>query len=109
MAANKHAEFVCHISNYSDYAKVVVVENDQIKFNKSTEQLSFGCQATIPDISFAMCTVHVSTSHHFGKIEYRLCVGYNSSVPHKTALQCSSGITVTTTKSVGKDLITVLY
>jgi hypothetical protein len=105
VAANKRAEFVCHISNYSDYTKVVVVENNQIQFNKSTEQLSVGCQATIPDISLAMCTVHVSTSHHFGKMEYRLCVGYNSSVPHKTALHCSSGITVTTTKSVDMNMI----
>ena len=93
VAANKHAEFVCHISNYSDYAKVVVVENDQI-FNKSSKQLSFGCHVDVTDPSLATCTVNVSTSHHSRKLQYKLCVGYNSSVPHKTALQCSDNIIV---------------
>ena len=93
VAANKRAEFVCHISNYSDYAKVVVVENDHI-FNKSSKQLSFGCQVDVTDSSLATCTVNVSTSHHSRKLQYKLCVGYNSSVPHKRELQCSDNIIV---------------
>ena len=101
MAANKHAEFVCQISNYSDYAKVVVVENNRV-VNKSSKQLSFGCQVDVTDSSSATCTVNILASRQSGKLQYKLCVGYNSTVLHKTTLrdQCSDDITVTV--NVGK-------
>ena len=96
-----HTMFVCRISNYSKYDAVVVVENDRILFNKSTKGLSFGCWPNVPDPSIATCTVNIS---HSGKASYKLCVGYNSSVPHKTKLQCSRDIIITSlNKSYGKD------
>ena len=100
---NGHTEFVCHISNYSKYAEVIVVENDRTLFNKSTKQLSFGCQPNVPDSSTATCTVTVSTSLHSGQLHYKLCVGYNSSVPHDILPQCSEDITIDITRSSGKD------
>lgn len=96
-----HAKFVCRISNYSEYDEVVVVENDRILFNKSTKGLHFGCWPNVPDPSIATCTVNVSTS---GKASYKLCVGYNSSVLHKTKLQCSRDIIITSIQSYGKDI-----
>ena len=100
--------FVCNVSNYSDYTEVVVVENDHIVLNKSTKQLSFGCQANVPDTSLATCTVNISISHHPGSLKYKLCVGYNSLVLHnKTPLQCSDDVTVNTTRSSCKILGTI--
>ena len=93
---------MCHISNYSKYAEVIVVENDRTLFKKSTKDLSFGCLPNVPDSSSATCTVNVSTSLHSGQLHYKLCVGYNSSVPHTTALQCSKDITINITESSGK-------
>ena len=93
MAAHTHTEFVCHISNYSDDAKVVVVENDQ-SFTTSSQQLSFGCHVDVTDSSLATCTVKVATYQHSRKLQYKLCVVYTSSVPHTTALHCSANISV---------------
>ena len=100
---SKHAEFVCQVSNFSDYTEVIVVENDKTRFNKPTQQLSFYCEADVPDPSSATCTVIISTSHLSGKLEYKLCVGYNSSVLLKTLPQCSDEVTVTI--SAGKALV----
>jgi hypothetical protein len=87
--------FTCHISNYSDYVQVVVVEDDRIEYNESTRDLSFGCEAHAQDRSQATCTVGISSSLHSGKRDYQLCAGYNDSVVHTTPLRCSDTITVT--------------
>ena len=95
---NGHTQFLCQLSNYSAYVEVVVVENDHAMFNKSTNELGFGCWANMPDTSSATCTVNISTSHHSGKLHYKLCVGYNASVPHHSQLQCSDDITISITE-----------
>ena len=97
-------EFRCRISNYSQYIEVVVVENNQTLFNKSTNEVSFSCRPNVPDPSMATCTVNVSTSLYTGKLHYKLCVGYNSSVPHKTKFQCSHDIVVSSTEGYGKEI-----
>jgi hypothetical protein len=81
--------FTCHISNYSDYVQVVVVEDDRIEHNESTRDISLGCEAHAQDRSQATCTVSISSSLHSGKRDYQLCAGYNDSQLH-----CSGRITV---------------
>jgi hypothetical protein len=83
--------FTCHISNYSDYVQVVVVEDDRIEYNESTRDLSFGCEAHAQDRSQATCTVGISSSLHSGKRDYQLCAGYNFTT---SQLHCSDRITV---------------
>ena len=91
---NGKTTFECQLSNYSDFTEVVVIRNDRTMFNQSTKELSFECWHHNPDTTQATCTVSISTSRHSGKMQYKLCVGYNSSVAHNTALQCSDDITV---------------
>ena len=105
----RSTEFTCRVTNYSEYTEVVVVENNQTLFNKSTNEVSFGCWPNVPDPSIATCTVNVSTSLYSGKLHYKLCVGYNSSVPHKTKLQCSHDIIVSSIESYGKGIWMYMY
>ena len=95
-----HVEFVCQVSNYSEYVVVVIVENDSTEY---TNEVELGCVANGPDTSLATCTVNISTSQHSGSLMYTLCVGLNASVHHRTTqLQCSDDIAVTITMSTGK-------
>ena len=88
-----NSRFHCHLSNYSDYVHVVVMEKNGREYNESTEGVTFGCEAQVSDRSLATCTVSIFSSGHSGKTQFRLCAGYNSSVvTHTTQLQCSEDI-----------------
>ena len=102
---NGHAQFVCQLSNYSEYVEVVVVEGNHTQYNKSTNDLSFSCSPNKPNPSFATCTVNISTSLHSGKLQYRLCVGYNATVQIHSRLQCSDNVAVTINSSKSSKLL----
>jgi hypothetical protein len=97
------AQFVCQVSNYSEFVRVSVVENDKKQYNKSTEDLSFGCEAGVVNLP-ATCTVNISTSSlPSGKREYRLCAGYNGSVAHAPPPKCSDNIKITVSGNSGSE------
>ena len=100
--SQKRADFQCNLSNYSDYVRVLVVEDNKIEYNESSDALSFGCKAQISDRSLATCTVSISSSAHYSKRQYKLCAGYNGSVAHTTQLQCSDNLNVTFTGRSGE-------
>ena len=100
--SQKRADFQCNLSNYSDYVRVLVVEDNKIEYNESSDALSFGCEAHISDRSLATCTVSISSSAHYSKRQYKLCAGYNDSVAHTTQLQCSDNLNVTFTGRSGE-------
>ena len=97
-----NSRFECRISNYSDYVRVLVVEDNKIEYNESSDALSFSCEAQISDRSLATCTVSISSSAHYSKNQYKLCAGYNGSVAHTTQLQCSDNLNVTFTGRSGE-------
>ena len=100
-----NSRFECRISNYSDYVRVLVVEDNKIEYNESSDALSFGCKAQISDRSLASCTVSISSSAHYSKRQYKLCAGYNGT--HATQLQCSKEITVVPGKVHSEGIIPV--
>ena len=88
------ARFECQVSNYSDFTEVFVVKDNRTWFNHSTEEISINCWWHIPDSSIATCAIHLSTSLPSKSIFYSLCVGYNSTVAHRTSPHCSDSIAV---------------
>ena len=99
------ASFECEISNFSDFTSALVLKNDRTWINQSTNDISIDCWHHVPDNTIATCTVRVTTSKPSRGLQYKLCVGYNGSVIHRSPPLCSDNIAV----SYGTSLRVVVY
>lgn len=102
---NGQAQFMCHLSNYSEYVEAVVVKDNRTVYNISTEEIGFTCwpnHPVNPGSPLGTCTVNISTSLHSGSLQYKVCVGLNASVEHRTGFHCSGDIAVLITQSSSK-------
>ena len=81
----------CQITSYSDFVNVSVVENDRKQINYSAKNV---CRRHIPNNTVATCAVDIHTSQLTGKSMYKLCVGYNNTVPQRPLPLCSDDVHV---------------
>lgn len=96
ICVDSHVHLKCEVTSYSDFVNVTVVENDRKLRNYSAREV---CQRHTPNDTVATCAVDIPTSKLSGKSMYKLCVGYNNTVPQRPLPLCSENKHVTFGKS----------